>query len=216
MFDDHTIRSITDIARTASLDPATLLAIAEVESAGRMTYPIQGRNEPAIRFEGHYFDRRLRGPTQQKARDLGLAASQAGKIRNPSDQMGRWQLLQRAMTIDRRAALESTSWGVGQVMGAHWQWLGYRSVEELVADVRQSTEGQIVLMLRFIEKAGLVEVLAARDWRNFARRYNDPAFARNHYDTKLAAAYLRWSQRLSHSRNLSAIIAAVDKTPPRA
>ena len=58
--------------------------------------------------------------------------------------------------------------------------------------------GQIQLMLRFIEKAGLEEALQKRDWRNFARRYNGPAFARNQYDSRMAAAFGRWNRSLSH------------------
>ncbi len=54
------------------------------------------------------------------------------------------------------------------------------------------------MMLRFIEKAGLKEALQKRDWRNFARRYNGPAFARNQYDCRMAAAFGRWNRSLNH------------------
>ena len=38
----------------------------------------------------------------------------------------------RAITLDRRAALRSTSWGIGQVMGFHAESLGYPDVETMV------------------------------------------------------------------------------------
>lgn len=197
MFDRQTIADLVAAAHEHELEPASLLAIAEVESGGRALFDVNGRKEPAIRFEGHYFDRRLSGAQRDHARKTGLAAPVAGKVVNPASQALRWQLLERAMAVSRKAALESTSWGLGQVMGAHWQWLGYRSVDELVAEARGSIAGQVRLMLRFIVKAGLIGTLKQRDWRGFATRYNGPAFARNRYDIKMAEAHARWSARLA-------------------
>jgi hypothetical protein len=123
----------------------------------------------------------------------GLAHTSAGRVRNPLTQAGRWKLLARASEIDRDAALSSVSWGVGQVMGAHWRWLDYASVEALAMEARSGAEGQIRLFARFIDKAGLKGRLLAHDWAGFARAYNGPAFARHGYDRKMAAAYARIS-----------------------
>ncbi|HHV69391.1 N-acetylmuramidase family protein [Brucella intermedia] len=196
MFDSQTIADLTMMANEAKIEPAALLAIAEVESGGRALHNVNGGKEPAIRFEGHYFDRRLSGRLRDYARSNGLSAPVAGRIRNPKSQGERWLLLERAMGLNKKAALESTSWGLGQVMGAHWEWLGYMTVDDLVAEARGSVAGQARLMLRFIEKAELLEVLKARNWRDFARRYNGPAFARNEYDKRMAEAYQRWQKQL--------------------
>nr|WP_278388973.1 N-acetylmuramidase family protein [Brucella intermedia] len=196
MFDSQTIAALTMMANEAKIEPAALLAIAEVESGGRALHNVNGGKEPAIRFEGHYFDRRLSGRLREYARSNGLSAPIAGRIRNPKSQGERWLLLERAMGLNKKAALESTSWGLGQVMGAHWEWLGYAAVDDLVAEARGSVAGQARLMLRFIEKAELLEVLKARNWREFARRYNGPAFARNEYDKRMAEAYQRWQKQL--------------------
>ena len=59
MFSKETIREISAVANTLDIEPAALLAIAEVESAGKAYALVKGRKEPMIRFEGHYFDRRL-------------------------------------------------------------------------------------------------------------------------------------------------------------
>lgn len=198
MFDSQTIAALTTMAKEAEIDAAVLLAIAEVESGGRALYNVNGGKEPAIRFEGHYFDRRLSGRLRDYARSNGLSAPVAGKIRNPKSQGERWLLLERAMGLNKKAAFESTSWGLGQVMGAHWQWLGYPTVEDLVAEARGSVAGQARLMLRFIEKAELLEVLKDCNWREFARRYNGPAFARNEYDKRMAEAYQRWQKQLDN------------------
>ena len=46
-------------------------------------------------------------------------------------------------------------------------------------------------MLRFIHANRLTSLLHARDWAGFARRYNGPAYAKNRYDVRLAAAHAR-------------------------
>jgi hypothetical protein len=61
MFDEATLRAVETIAALENLDPAALLAVAEVETASKVYAVVDGRNEPLIRWEGHYFDRRLDG-----------------------------------------------------------------------------------------------------------------------------------------------------------
>lgn len=192
MFSKEIIQSITAAAARRALAPATLLAVADVESAGKPFATVAGRREPVIRFEGHYFDRRLRGAQRARARAAGLASPQPGSVANPRTQAARWALLERACAIDRKAALESVSWGIGQVMGAHWAWLGYASVESMVDEARSGVEGQIAIMLRYIDKAGLTAALRRRDWAAFAKGYNGPGYRKYGYDRKIARAFARY------------------------
>ncbi|WP_244444489.1 N-acetylmuramidase domain-containing protein [Nitratireductor basaltis] len=168
-----------------------MLALIEVESGGRVQARIDGRNEPMIRFEGHYFHRRLSPGNRARAVAAGLASPKAGGVRNPPSQKARWRLLKRACEIDAAAACESTSWGVGQIMGAHWKLLGFSSVDAFVEEARSGLAGQLRLMLLFLEKNRLLQPLMARDWQRFARGYNGRSFARNGYHLKLAFAYRR-------------------------
>ncbi|TCD11342.1 N-acetylmuramidase domain-containing protein [Oricola cellulosilytica] len=193
MFSRQTIKEIEGAAREEGLEPAALLAIADVESGGRAFAMINGRKEPLIRFEGHYFDRLLDDADRQRARAKGLASPRAGAVKNPASQAARWKLLGEAMALDRAAALQSVSWGIGQVMGSHWCDLGYGSVDSLAAEARSGVAGQIALMIRFLKKNGLGKLLKARDWAGFARRYNGPQFRRNRYDSRMAAAYARYA-----------------------
>jgi hypothetical protein len=147
-----------------------------------------------IRFEGHYFDRMLDDGKRALARRKGLASPKAGAVKNPASQAARWRLLAEAAAIDREAALQSVSWGIGQVMGAHWKALGYDSVEALVAEARSGAGGQIRLMLRFLEANGLIGAIEAHDWAHFARAYNGPGYKANRYDSRIAAAYARHSR----------------------
>lgn len=189
------IREFSAVAAERALEPALLLAVAELETNLRPFAQVDGRNEPLIRFEGHYFDRRLSPNDRDRARQTGLASPRAGAIANPAGQPARWALLERAAAIDRKAAYESTSWGLGQVMGAHWDWLGHGSVEALVTEARSGIAGQVRLMAAFIDRAGLIRALRDHDWQAFARGYNGPAFHRNAYDTRLEAAYRRHARR---------------------
>lgn len=193
MFDAETVAAIRAVAMTLHIDPAALLAIAEVESGGQAFAVVKGRKEPLIRFEGHYFDRRLSGKDQAKARVLGLSAPKAGAVANPRTQALRWALLDRAVEINAQAAFESCSWGVGQVMGAHWNWLGFKSVTEMVNLCRRDVAGQVEVMARYIDKAGLSTSLRDKDWTAFARGYNGPGYRKNGYHTKIEAAFKRYS-----------------------
>lgn len=194
MFSEQTTAEIVKAAREAKIEPAALLAIAEVESGGQLFATVKGRNEPLIRFEGHYFYRLLGKDKREAALRSGLASPRAGGVPNPRTQAERWKLLRRAEMIDREAARRSTSWGVGQVMGDHWQWLGYKSVDALITEVRSGAAGQVKLMLRFIEKSAMQDLLNTHQWERFALRYNGPAYARYDYHTKMATAHRRYAR----------------------
>lgn len=185
-------------ARTASakhnVSLPVMLAIAELESAGRPFAVFSGRSEPLIRFEGHYFDRRLKDEARERARAEGLAAPRAGAVANPAGQAARWSMLDRAAAINRQAAYESTSWGLGQVMGAHWEWLGFASVDAMVAACRKDAAGQFDVMARYIVKAGLGGAIIKGDWAAVARGYNGPGYAKNRYHTRLATAVAKWQK----------------------
>jgi len=191
-FDKIVIAEIAAVARARSIEPAALLAVAEIESGGRAFALVDGRYEPLIRFEGHYFDRRLTASQQKVARTAKLSSPVAGAIANPSTQAARWKMLTLATEINAQAAFESTSWGLGQVMGAHWAMLGFGSVTEMVNLARSGAAGQAELMARYIEKAGLVAALRRHDWAAFARGYNGPGYRDNKYDERIAAAFRKY------------------------
>ena len=109
MFNDQISEEIAVVAREFGLEPAALLAIAEVESGGWAFSVVAGKAEPLIRFEAHYFDRRLSHGKRERARTEGLASPRAGEIANPSSQAARWKLLERAAVIDRKAAYAAVS-----------------------------------------------------------------------------------------------------------
>ena len=203
MFDQDVRLQIAVIAKSLNVLPAALLAVVEVESGGRIGARVNGRMEPMIRFEGHYFHRLLPKSLRIIARNQRLAHPQAGRVANPRHQTCRWVKLKQAIKINRIAALSSVSWGVGQVMGAHWQWLGYGSVDVLVEEARSGLSGQVRLMARFIQKSGLVAKLNSQDWAGFARIYNGPGYRKNRYDKKMAAAFAKYQELVVSQPNVA-------------
>ena len=124
MFDDATITAISEIADRLACHPAALLAVGEIESGGRTGATVRGRFQPLIRFEGHYFDRFLKGDALETARLAGLADRKAGAIKNPRSQTARWDMLDRAIAIDRTAALLGRGAGHGLPLEMAWVRLG--------------------------------------------------------------------------------------------
>ena len=203
MFTAAERRAVGEAARAEGIGPeAHVLAVTQVESAGVIFAEVEGRDEPLIRFEGHIFYRRLKGAARDRAVAAGLAHSKAGRVKNPRAQAARWRLLARAMQIDPVAALESCSWGVGQVMGFHWRSLGYASVQDFVATAREGLGGQVALMLRFIKVNHLDDELEAGQWAAFARGYNGPAYRTNRYDVKMRQAAEIFGGRVAVTDNM--------------
>lgn len=205
MFSKTTIKQVTDRANQIGVDPAALLAVAEVESGGKPFWIVNGKSVPPARFEGHYFYRLLPKDKREKAVRLGLAHPKAGVIKNPRSYAGVYDLIERAARIDKAVAYMSSSWGVGQVMGENWSDLGYHNVFELVNENNRSVAGQVDSMVRFIQHNGLIDELQRHDWTGFARRYNGPGYRKNAYDTKMAQAYKRWRKALTKGDSVAEV-----------
>lgn len=98
--------------------------------------------------------------------------------------------LEKAKKIDVVSALESCSWGAYQIMGYHWELLGFNSVHEFVEKMSSGERGQLECFVKFI-KANPILLKAIRedDWVTFARHYNGVNYRKNNYDVKLEKAF---------------------------
>lgn len=174
---------------------AHVAAITEVESNGKVFGP-DGR--PMVLFEPHKFYLKLSGAARDEAVKLKLASKSWNKRLYPKTQADRWKQIEGAAALcDRHGfwngfAYESASYGVGQVLGEHWDDLAFESFQAFLEMMMSGASGQIDIMLRFVVKNGLDDELRAGRWAAFARGYNGPKFAANKYDTKMAAAALRY------------------------
>lgn len=95
--------------------------------------------------------------------------------------------------IDCAIAHSACSWGIFQIMGYHWEQLGYASADDFVMAMHTNERAQLDAFIRFIEAdPALHKALKARKWSEFARLYNGPTYKENLYDIKLARAYDRF------------------------
>ncbi|RAR53890.1 putative peptidoglycan binding protein [Paraburkholderia unamae] len=179
-------------ADTLGVQVACVRAVNEVESLGS-GFLSDGR--PKILFERHILWRQLKArgidPAPIAAKYPNIVGETAGGYQGGAAEYTR---LASAELIDPDAAWESASWGAFQVMGYHWQRLGYSGVDDLVARMENSEGDQLDLFVRFVAAdAGLLAALKGRKWAAFAKGYNGPDYARNLYDAKLAQAYQKYA-----------------------
>ena len=172
---------LTAAATHIGVDPAVLWSVLLVETAGCGFLPDR---RPDILFERHIFSSRT--GRRFDAAHPGISGSPGGYGQAGAQQ---YERLEEAIVCDRRAALESASWGLGQVMGFNASPAGFRDAEEMVMQTMRGEDEQILAMASFMRATGTHTALQRRDWTAFARRYNGPGFASNRYDEKLAAAY---------------------------
>lgn len=177
------------LAAEAEIEVAALRAVVAVESSGS---GFDNAGRPKVLFEPHIFFRQLSGTARSRAVEQGLAYPKWGEKPYPRGGNAQYERIDRAMEIDRSAALKSASWGMGQIMGFNHRMVGYGDVETMVLACLDSEANHVRMMLNFIRSSGLMDELRTRDWEGFARGYNGPGFAKNAYDTKLAQAYARF------------------------
>ena len=170
------------------IDAPTLWAVLSVETRG---FGFLRSRRPVILFERHVFHRLTGGRFDVSHPDL--SNPMPGGYRGGAAEYGR---LNGASTLDADAALQSASWGIGQLMGFNYEHVGCASVEQMVAAMREDEDKQLWATATFIQDCGTNAALQRHDWQDFARSYNGPDFGREGYDAKLAAAYARYRQWL--------------------
>ena len=193
-----TNKSITDAqireqASKLGVEAAALKAVIEVEAKSS---GFNSDGTPVILYERHKFYQGLRAINwKAKAAEWYKAYPDIcnpnwGGYGKSSEQHSK---LERAAALNREVALESTSWGLGQVMGFNWKSLGYPSLQAFINAMYKDEISQLDAMCRFIKVNGLLRHIKSKNWAAFAEAYNGPDYKRNSYDTKLAAAYEKYS-----------------------
>jgi hypothetical protein len=180
-------------AKELNVEVAAIKAVAEVESSGN---GFLSTGEPKILFEPHIFWKELekRGidPKLHVKGNEDILYEKWGEkpYGKESEQHFR---LQRAIEINRDAALCSASWGRFQIMGNNYADLGYSSIQDFINAMYKSEDEQLHAFVKYVGVNGLSKYLQKKDWISFARRYNGPSFEKNKYPEKLAAAYKKFS-----------------------
>lgn len=168
------------------IQAAAFWAVMTVETRG---FGFLSDRRPKILFERHVFSKRTGRKFDKSHPDISKP-TQGGYGVGGANQYAR---LARAMSLDRTAALESASWGLGQVMGYNHKQAGHGSVQALVDDCVKGEDEQMMAMVRFIASNNLAKYLIAKNWAGFAYRYNGEDFKKNKYDVNLEKAYNMYS-----------------------
>lgn len=168
---------------------ASIKAVNEVE-AGKSGFFPSGR--PKILFEAHHFSRLTGHKFDRSHPNISSPKWNRALYKGGEQEYSR---LVEALALDHRAALQSASWGRFQIMGFNYKVSGFDSVDAFVAAMYASEGKQLEAFVNFIASnpARLAEPLREKHWAAFASHYNGPAYAQNHYDAKLLAAYKKYA-----------------------
>jgi hypothetical protein len=171
---------LTAAAGSMGVGLPEIWAVLAVETSG---YGFLADRRPRILYERHLFHELTNG----KFDDGDISDPQPGGYGAPGGHQ--YDRLARAMQLDRTAALKSTSWGLGQILGKNCAMAGVADVESLVHVMCDSEDSQAAAMAAFVRAARLDTALQRHDWTSFARGYNGPDYARNSYDVRLNGEY---------------------------
>lgn len=186
-----------DIKHAADLiqvEPAVIRAVLEVETSNKGGF-IDETDKPVILFEGHIFWKQLK---QRNIDPLKYAnSSMYSDIVYPKwtkehykGGIAEWNRLNRAICINKEAALESASWGLTQIMGFNYKMCDCKDVNEFVSKMEESEASQLELFIRFIRNNRMDCYLRNKDWKGFSRSYNGSGYAQNKYDEKLEKSFI--------------------------
>jgi len=163
-----------------------LWSVIAVETSGCGFLPDR---RPKILFERHIFSRL----TDRKFDADDPDVSQPSPGGYGSSGAHQYERLAAAIQLDRTAALQSASWGLGQIMGENSKAAGFERVDDMVTSMVASEDNQLRAMAGFIRASGMDQALRRHEWSGFARRYNGPNFAANNYDGLLQHFFERYT-----------------------
>jgi N-acetylmuramidase len=172
------------VASSLGVYAPEIWTVLAVETSGCGYLPDR---RPQILFERHIFHRLTGG--QYDDGDIS-DPTPGGYGPTGANQFDR---LARAIAKDRAAALQSASWGIGQIMGTNFAAAGFPNVEAMVAAMSESEDGQLAAVGAFLASTGLGAPLRAHDWASFARGYNGPNYTINRYDIRLNSEFQKYS-----------------------
>lgn len=175
------------IANMFGFEEAVMLSFIEVETGGR-GFNVDGKI--MIQFEPHWFKKKA-----------PYAPSGKWSINKVDVQSKEWIAFNDAFAKNPDAAMESTSIGLGQIMGFHFKRLGFKTVGEMWDHAKESLQNQIWQIAKFIDTdKALKTAIQNKDWFTIAKIYNGAGFmeiarkyGREPYNISMANAYKKYS-----------------------
>jgi len=141
---------------------------------------LQEGGRPTIRFEAHVFNAQLKKHGIQEAHGKWGASTLVGRnvdgVSCEGGQGAEQACFAKALSINKEAAYESISMGLGQIMGFNSSLVGFSSAEDMYNHFSAGGGGepeQIRAMFKLIERVP-AQLKAARnkDFGAFAQAYN--------------------------------------------
>lgn len=180
-----TEQNFQDAARELDCEVAAVKAVAAVESRGAGFGP-DGRI--ILRFEAHWFHHFTGGRFAKSHPDISSPAWNPAL--NTGGQPGEHSRFNKALSLDRRSALLSASYGIFQIMGFNHAICGYPTADSFYESLTSGEAHHLKAFIGFVKSKGLSAALRSRDWARFALTYNGEGYAANRYDVKMKQAYI--------------------------
>lgn len=182
-------QEIIDSLKNSKYELAALLAFVEVETGGQGFDPRTGKI--MIQFEPSWFKKKA-----------PYSPSGLWSLNKVEVQSKEWLAFNDAFKKDPNAAMESTSIGLGQIMGFHYERLGYKTVGEMWDDAKLSIKQQCKQLIKFIETDRVLsKALKLHDWDKVASIYNGKwyrllavKYHRVPYDKAMESAYNKYKK----------------------
>jgi len=180
---------VQKISKEFDYEWEAIQSFLNVETGGFGFSPATGKI--IIQFEPVWFRRKQ-----------PFAPSGKWSVNKVDVQTKEWEAFNNAFSINKDSAMESTSIGIGQVMGGHWKRLGYTSAGAMWDDAKKGIESQIWQVCQFIKTdIKLQSCIKAHDWDGVATIYNGTGFRymakkynRTPYDVSMKIEYSKIKQ----------------------
>lgn len=177
-------------ALSLSIDYPLLLAITKAEAGSK---GFIAPNKPIVLFERHIFYKQLK----KQGLNVDELSNQYPQLINKTSggYLGGLRenyRLNMAKQINESCAIESTSFGLFQIMGFHWRTLGYVSPQDFEKQMSENELKQTNAFIRFISlktNSKMIVALQEHDYATFARLYNGSNYKKNRYDEKIKETY---------------------------
>ncbi|WP_299084670.1 N-acetylmuramidase domain-containing protein [uncultured Paraglaciecola sp.] len=203
---------LTDLSKQKKLDVACALAVLCVESSGK-GFEQNNSDRMIIRFENHKFWKfwGKHNPQQfrQHFRYSNDKVWQGHQWRKePSGEWQRfhghqtneWQVFEFARLLDEDAAILSISMGAPQIMGFHFERIGFQSKVEMFDTFAASIQGQINGLFDFFSPK-MLQYLQDLAFEDFAGMYNGQG-QKKVYGEKIKQHYMAFKKIMPNIKNM--------------
>lgn len=183
--------NIIQLAKNSIYDPAVMLAFLSVETGGKGFDETTGKL--IIQFEPAWFRRKA-----------PYAPSGLWSLNKVDRQRQEWIAFNDAFGRNKEAAMESTSIGLAQIMGFHYQRLGYVNVGQMWDDAKSGLAAQFKQLEKFIATdKTLQSAIRTKNWKLIATIYNGSGYkelakkyGREPYDVSMEKAYAVYKSKI--------------------